>query len=646
MPISAEPALAMIVRTSAKSRLIRPGIVMRSQIPCTPWRRTSSAIRKASSIDVERSSTSSRRSFGITITVSQAARSSSTPRSAADLRRVPSNRNGVVTIPTVSAPSSRAARATTGAAPLPVPPPSPAVTKTMSEPRSACLIWSCISSAARRPTSGSAPEPRPCVSSRPTWSLTGASESWSCCVSVLRATNSTCVIPASIMRLTALRPAPPTPTTRMTARYEVLSRGTAYSSRGAGSGIGSRKLFGGSYGFSGAAGAVARAGSASAAGAGSRFFARFGFASGAAAAAGSSASAMKSGTCSTVFSCGSSGGTTGSGCAASAAVCSGVFPCSFCRCAASVARKSSASGPSRMLARFRATEHLLRQFAVCLGGGSCWIVLEDRRALHGRFGVPDRLADAGLVDEVAEALLEDLDRLARVQRPAVEHRRQDALDLDLGIEVLAYHRERVLELHKPAEREVLALDRDDHAVRGHERVDREQAERRRRVDEHEVVAVAYLEQRLLERALAADEGAQRQLRAGEVDRGDGDVDLGVVDDLGDRQAVHEHVEHRALDRVRIHALTHGQVALRVQVDDQHAVPELLERDAEVQRRRGLRDAALLVREDDHALQRRLLGRWDRPDVRPWKQAHDPHVETPFKTARAIPSRSRQPSPSQ
>ena len=66
----------MIVRTSAKSRLISPGIVIRSQIPCTPWRSTSSATLNASSIDVERSSTSSSRSFGITIVVSQAWRSS------------------------------------------------------------------------------------------------------------------------------------------------------------------------------------------------------------------------------------------------------------------------------------------------------------------------------------------------------------------------------------------------------------------------------------------------------------------------------------------------------------------------------------------------------------------------------------------
>ena len=76
MPISAEPASFMIVRTSAKSRLISPGIVIRSQMPCTPWRSTSSASRNASSIEVERSSTSSSRSFGITMTVSQASRSS------------------------------------------------------------------------------------------------------------------------------------------------------------------------------------------------------------------------------------------------------------------------------------------------------------------------------------------------------------------------------------------------------------------------------------------------------------------------------------------------------------------------------------------------------------------------------------------
>ncbi len=157
-------------------------------MPCTPWRRTSSAILNASTIEVERSRTSSSRSLGITITVSQAARSSSTPRSAADRRRVPSKRKGVVTMPTVSAPSSRATRATTGAAPVPVPPPSPAVTKTMSDPRRAVLSWSSAFSADWRPTAGSAPEPRPCVTSSPMAIFVGASETASACRSVFTAT--------------------------------------------------------------------------------------------------------------------------------------------------------------------------------------------------------------------------------------------------------------------------------------------------------------------------------------------------------------------------------------------------------------------------------------------------------------------------
>ena len=79
IPSSARPASDMIVRTSAKSRLIRAGSVTRSEMPCTPWRSTSSATWKASTIEVCWSSTSSRRSLGTTISVSTSAASSSIP---------------------------------------------------------------------------------------------------------------------------------------------------------------------------------------------------------------------------------------------------------------------------------------------------------------------------------------------------------------------------------------------------------------------------------------------------------------------------------------------------------------------------------------------------------------------------------------
>ena len=129
MPISALPAPLITLFTSAKSRLIRPGVVIRSVMPCTPESSTWSAWRNASIMLMLRSPRASSRSLGITMSVSHCWRSSSMPVSACTWRRLPSNENGRVTTPMVSAPILRAMLATTGAPPVPVPPPSPQVTK-------------------------------------------------------------------------------------------------------------------------------------------------------------------------------------------------------------------------------------------------------------------------------------------------------------------------------------------------------------------------------------------------------------------------------------------------------------------------------------------------------------------------------------
>ena len=92
MPISAEPASRMIVRTSAKSRLTIPGTVIRSVMPWTPWRRMSSAIRNASMTGVFFSTTCSSRSFSITISVSTRSRRFWIPTSACSARLRPSKR--------------------------------------------------------------------------------------------------------------------------------------------------------------------------------------------------------------------------------------------------------------------------------------------------------------------------------------------------------------------------------------------------------------------------------------------------------------------------------------------------------------------------------------------------------------------------
>ena len=96
----------------------------------------------------------------------------------------PSFSKGRVTTATVRIPRSRDILAMTGAAPVPVPPPMPAVMKSMSMgvPNTTAAIWSCASSAALRPAVELVPAPRP----RPICILVGTSQPSSACESVLQ----------------------------------------------------------------------------------------------------------------------------------------------------------------------------------------------------------------------------------------------------------------------------------------------------------------------------------------------------------------------------------------------------------------------------------------------------------------------------
>src|SRR5215831_5134327 len=186
-------------------------------MPRTAWKRTSSAFLKLSRIDEFRPATASKRWFGMAIRVSQLAFRSRIPSSACFIRRLPSKTKGLVTTPTVREPSSLAILAITGAAPVPVPPPMPAVTKIMSAPSSTSRRRSTSSWAERFPTSGLPPAPRPRVSFSPSWNLMGERLARRACASVLAAMKSTPGSPAAIIVFTALPPPPPTPTTLIRA---------------------------------------------------------------------------------------------------------------------------------------------------------------------------------------------------------------------------------------------------------------------------------------------------------------------------------------------------------------------------------------------------------------------------------------------
>ena len=215
MPMCAWPASFIIEVTSAKSRLMNAGMVISSVTELTPWRRTSSAISNALARVSFCSETYLSLSLGITISESTCCASSAIPASACFILCAPSNAKGFVTMPTVRIPFSFAISAIMGAAPVPVPPPIPAVTNTICVPLRASMIASLFSSADFWPISGFAPAPLPEVTFSPIWIFCSASERARACLSVLIAIRWTPLMPALPMRLIAFPPPPPTPITLM-----------------------------------------------------------------------------------------------------------------------------------------------------------------------------------------------------------------------------------------------------------------------------------------------------------------------------------------------------------------------------------------------------------------------------------------------
>lgn len=80
----------------------------------------------------------------------------------------------------------------------------------------------------------------------------------------------------------------------------------------------------------------------------------------------------------------------------------------------------------------------------------------------------------------------------------------------------------------------------------------------------------------------------------QIDAGRSDVDLTALDNLFERHPLDQHVIHAFGQEVRVDALTHGEVALRVHIDGQHPLAHLPEGNADIQGRGRFGDPTLLI----------------------------------------------------
>ena len=179
-----------------------------------------------------------------------------------------------------------------------------------------------------------------------------------------------------------------------------------------------------------------------------------------------------------------------------------------------------------------------------------------------------------------------------------------------GIEREAHAAQRADEIGEALEREVFAVQRDEDRVGGDERVQREQSERGRRIDDEEVEARSQRIEEAAQPPIAIGQRNQLDLRAGEIARGGDDaeaVDGGREDEVLGDDDVAASAPGRWCRRPRLsfQPQAAGGVALRVGVDDEDGGAGEGERAAEVDGRGGLAHAALLVRDGYHLSSQRF-----------------------------------------
>ena len=146
----------------------------------------------------------------------------------------------------------------------------------------------------------------------------------------------------------------------------------------------------------------------------------------------------------------------------------------------------------------------------------------------------------------------------------------------------------------------LALQRHEHPVGRGQAVDGEHAERRRAVDEHGVDAVAHGVECAPECVLAARAREQVHLGAGQVDVCRQQLHPSHVDDrVGCLDPLEQHVVEGRAALLGLEAEREREAGLGVEVDEQHALAEVGEGEAQGLGRRGLGHAALLVGDREH-----------------------------------------------
>jgi hypothetical protein len=251
-----------------------------------------------------------------------------------------------------------------------------------------------------------------------------------------------------------------------------------------------------------------------------------------------------------------------------------------------------------------AFQQLLRDAHVGLRADGQHVVQHDRLPEARGLREPDVPGHDGLEDLRAEVLAcVGRDLLGEVE-PVVVHREEHTVDGQSGVDAPLDQVDGVEELRDALERVVLALERDQQGVGGRHHVERDQAERRRAVDEHEVVVPEDRPQRVAHHAVAPLPVDELDLCPREVRRGRKDVEVAELhlahSAFLDGGLADQDVVDGGLEAVLLEPDATRRVPLWVAVDEKGPLLGDGEAGGEVDGGRRLADAPFLVRDRDDA----------------------------------------------
>ena len=165
------------------------------------------------------------------------------------------------------------------------------------------------------------------------------------------------------------------------------------------------------------------------------------------------------------------------------------------------------------------------------------------------------------------------------------------------------------------ERVVFALERHQDRLGRGQRIEREEAERGRAIDEHEIVGAAAIFDRVAQAELAPHEADELDLGAGEMHRCRDDLEAGdqrLLRDLRQRRRAEQEIVGVETLGGGGQAETSGCVGLGVEIEDENGLADRSEGRGKVNGRRGLADPALLVRNGENSpAPGRALAGWGR-----------------------------------